>query len=257
MSLLVVVPTYSAFDYAKLAVESAAKTPGAVVAVIDDGSPDWPGERIVRGWLPSSVPFVIFRFDRNARSLTRSWNLGASVAREMGLEFVCFATSDCVFPVGWELPLIEGLGLDRFTVAGPVTNAPGHSPAQDVSRYLPGYVVSDDPDDIDETLGKLPDVGAVATKRLNGFCLFGRVDGLFAVADRGRVFDPSFPMDGSEDDLLRRAWAKGRGACVCSSSFVFHYRSVSRGLHKGGLDRGSVRLKVCAGCEKSNSDSKT
>jgi GT2 family glycosyltransferase len=244
----VIVPTYRQWEYVKLCVESLGRTPETMVpCVIDDASPDWPGDRIVRGWLHASQDFVIMRYDRNG-GLTRSWNFGAVVAREMGCDFVCFGNSDLVFPVGWEAGLIRA--CDDHSLVGPVTNAPGHSSGQAVEKYFDKYELSDDPDDIQFTQAKLGRGMAVESVRLNGFCMFARTEVIWEIPfSRGKIFDPGFPMVGNEDELVKRCWAVGRGAAYHTGSFVFHYRSVSRGGGRGKLDRGMVRLpEGCGEC---------
>lgn len=234
MSVAIIIPTYYHFAYAQLAIESAARTPNATLLIIDDGSPDWPSERIIRGWIPSHVPFIVQRYDKNAGSLTRSWNTGIRHARNLGCEFVVCGNADLVFPVGWWEP-IEMLLAD-FDFVGPLTNAPGHSRDQRIERVLPDYVLSDDPDDIDQTQREITGGGS-ATSRLNGFCFAGRVSAF----DRLGGFNPAKPMAGNEDDLFQRAAANGMTLGI-APSFVFHYRSVARGLKGRSLEGGAMRL---------------
>jgi GT2 family glycosyltransferase len=242
MSVAIIIPTYSHFAYAQLAIESAARTPGATLLVIDDGSPDWPSERIIRGWIPAHVPFIIQRYDKNAGSLTRSWNTGIRHARNLGCEYVVCGNADLVFPVGWWEPMEEL--FEHFYFVGPLTNAPGHSREQRIERVLPDYVLSDDPDDIDQAQREITGGGS-ATSRLNGFCFAGRVSAF----DRLGGFNPARPMAGNEDDLFQRAAANGMTLGI-APSFVFHYRSVSRGLKVNRLEGGAMRLAGCGGCGK-------
>lgn len=244
-----IIPTYRHFAYAQLAVESAARTPGVVVMVIDDGSPDWPGERIVRGWLPPTVPFVIQRYDGHAGSLSRSWNRGLHLARDMGTPYVVCANADVVFAEGWWEPVREL--LYSFDFVGPLTNAPGHCNGQNVTRYLPGYEVDDDPDMINEIQSRLERAAHPHLSRgqFNGFCIAGRTASFLRVGGTpGEVFDPRRPLAGNEDDFFCRAKTLGLRGAICPTSFVFHYRSVSRGLKGKRLDRGHTRLAGCTGC---------
>jgi len=47
--------------------------------------------------------------------------------------------------------------------------------------------------------------------------------------DSKHVFDPSHPMTENELELQIRWGFAGRKTAVAASSFVFHYRSISRG----------------------------
>lgn len=129
--------------------------------------------------------------------------------------------------------------------AGPVTNAPGHVREQEVGRYLDGYEVDDTA--VDETGERCRAIkrAPVDVPRLNGFCIAGRVASFFRVGNQ--PFSPSIPMAGNEDDFFRRSEGSRR---VVPQSFVFHYRSVSRGLDRPGLDGGAKRLAGCVGCGK-------
>jgi len=241
MQVGIILPSYGHFQYLHLAAESAAKTPGVVVIVVDDASKDWPGDRTVRGYLPNDVPFVIQRYDGNA-GLSRSWNAGLRICRNMGLPYAVCGNSDLVFSMGWWEHLEAALQSHDF--AGPVTNSPGHVRQQNVTRYIPGYVASDDPDDIEDTAKALRGAGHTVGVRsnLNGFCIAGKTDSFH----RAGNFNPSIPLAGNEDDLFKRSAALGMTCAVVPQSFVFHYRSVTRGDKFAGGQ--PVRLAGCTGC---------
>lgn len=247
-SVGIIIPTYGQWDYVKLAVESASRTPGAVIIIVDDGSPTWPGERVVSGWVGDGVPFVIQRYFGNRRNLSRSWNTGIEIARGMGCRYIVCGNSDLVFPARWWGPMRAALD-DGADFVGPVTNAPGHVRRQDVTRYLPTYDLSDDPDDIDQTQRELLDTEgpAIDAARLNGFCFAGSMRGFDQIGKR--PFDERVPMLGNEDDFFQRASqyhdAKVK---IAPRSFVFHYRSVSLGLDLSRPSQGAARIPGCAGC---------
>jgi len=247
MKVGIIIPSFNHFDYVHLACESASKTPGAVVIVVDDASPQWPGDRIVRGYLPSTVPFVIRRYDKNA-GLSRSWNAGIRICHDMGLPYAVCGNSDLVFSEGWWDPLEAALATNDF--AGPVTNAPGHVSAQNVAHYYPNYRLSDDPDDIDLTSRILRDRKGDFIERsmVNGFCIAGRTESFLRLSRE--PFDPSIPLAGNEDDFFDRAKEKGTTTCIVPSSFVFHYRSVTRRFGHPEREQGAVRLPGCGPCAK-------
>lgn len=245
MKLGIIIPSFNHFEYVHLACESAAKTPGAVVIVIDDASPQWPGDRIVRGYLPPTVPFVIRRYDGN-EGLSRSWNAGLRICRDMGLPYAVCGNSDLVFSNGWWAPIEDALKLHDF--AGPLTNAPGHVNAQNVANYLNDYDLSDDPDNIDSTGRELRSKfnSSFPRSMINGFCIAGKTGSFFQLSSE--PFDPSIPLGGNEDDFFDRAKERDLKACIVPSSFVFHYRSVTRRYHHPEREKGAVRLTGCEGC---------
>jgi GT2 family glycosyltransferase len=247
MNVGIIIPSFNHFDYVHLAVESAAKTPGAIVIIMDDASPKWPGDRVVRGYLPQNIPFVVQRYDTNA-GLSRSWNAGLRICRNLGLPYAVCGNSDLVFSNGWWEPIKQALQSHDF--AGPITNAPGHVGAQNVTRQLADYELSDDPDDIDMTAQRLRKNAAPPESRslINGFCIAGRTASFFDVAKE--PFDSTIPMAGNEDDFFERAKSKGMSSCFVPQSFVFHYRSVSRAFGKPKRKEGAMRLAGCGACQK-------
>jgi GT2 family glycosyltransferase len=172
------------------------------------------------------------RFVRRAVSggCTSGWNDGLVWARLEGFSTVLLANDDVVFGPGWDVGLDEA--LRDADLVGPLSNAPGlTSPAvQGVRRLLPAYEPSDDPDKIREVSEALTSLGAPPEKApVNGFCMAGRVASLWRCAYSDEfVFDPKFPMEGNETEFQNRASVLGFRTSVSSTSFVFHYRSVSR-----------------------------
>ena len=139
--------------------------------------------------------------------------------------------------------LKEGAG-----VVGPLTNAPGHRAKQQVSKYVKGYKVDDS--DI-----KLSEVSAILLKDragttepgpLNGFCLAALSEtwslGAYSLENH-QFFNPRYKMVRNEDDLMGR-WKKlGLSSCIALSSFVFHYRGVTRNPSGRNAGTGNLRIK--------------
>lgn len=236
-NLLVVVPVYSHWDYAVRTVASLYRAAAASYfessadvhcVVIDDGSPDhsplWE-QRLLD--IDPRVTFI--RYSNNA-GMTRSWNVGLGIARVGHFHWCCLANSDLLFTPGWDAHLRTA--GDEYALVGPVSNAPGHTTKhQDVARYLPGYTLSDDWDDLKAVAADLGSRGlAPVPARVNGFCMLTRTAVAWANPfDKDHVLDPRCPMAGNEDRLQDR-WARaGLKFAVVPSAFVFHYRSVTRG----------------------------
>lgn len=245
----IVIPTFNALDYARKAVRTAlATTPDPLVLVVDDNSPTWKGAKTWGDlW---GHPLVRFhRFPQNG-GLTRSWNWGIKEGIAAGATAVVAGNSDLLFPPGWWEPLEAALLARPLLLAGPLTNAPGHRPEQQVARYLPGYKLTDDPGYLAEAQARLlaeaPD--GVKAAKVNGFCMAA----LAASWERfrhasGQYFDPSpkFRMTKNEDELQGR-WAKAGGATgYVPRAFVFHYRGCTRkGATRGKEGRGFFRPKA-------------
>ena len=235
---LVVVPVYSHWDYALKTVESLYRATRSTFfdhqnsvdcVVYDDGSPDYTAER-ERELLAVDPRVSFYRYANNA-GMTRSWNAGLALARYLGREFCCLANSDLLFTPGWDTWLRDACKDHALT--GPVSNAAGHtSRFQDVALYAKDYKLSDDWADLCRTADELrvTQLGKVVPARVNGFCMMTRTEVAWRHAfDADNVFDPSCPMAGNEDRLQDRWKKAGLRFAVVPSSYVFHYRSVTRG----------------------------
>lgn len=252
--LLVIIPTYGHFDYAELAIESLLlTTPEAAVLIVDDGSKDWTTKgapmvsRLARRF--SGRDIVSFDLGEN-RGVTRMWNIGLEEARNHEFKYACTTNSDVVFAHDWWPRLKNGIEKFGYDLVGPVSNTPGPTARgeQEVGRWLPGGY--DKPDGGYEAV-RLVSLGLehyrelepfdVGTKGLgvNGFCMAAKTESWWKAAyDKTHVFNPGhrYRMTLSEDELHKRWRAKGMKIGIVPSSFVFHWRSVTRGdKYKKGL----------------------
>lgn len=247
--LLVVIPTFGAFDYAARAVRSALGNTrwfDPWVIVIDDASPEWvephAPKQISDLW-SLDVRLTTFRFPQNG-GLTRSWNCGLQFAKDRSIEFCCVANSDLYFPPGWDRGMSDALTRQGCHLVGPVTNAPGTEQAQYVGKYSLLYRkdrIDEDADKVQEELRGFQ-TGRVKETPLNGFCLAAKTETWWNTAyDKDHVFRPrnDFNSKGepnptplmtlNEYELQARWRAKGLKIAAALSSYVVHYRAVSRG----------------------------
>jgi GT2 family glycosyltransferase len=257
-SLLFVIPTYGAFDYATLAVTSALRNTthfDPAVLVVDDATPE-----SGRKALPTLVAAIekikaergncvrVHTFAENG-GLTRSWNYGLEEGIEKRFDYVCVTNSDVYFPHNWDTDIAAALG--QYALVGPVTNAPGSETQQFVKRYSILYDKKrlTDPEAIARIQQELLN-GKNITKpgTLNGFCMIAKTqtwrDNRF---DATTVFrprndfnsrgdpNPTPLMTLNEYELQHRWHSRGLQSGICVRSFVVHYRAVSRGA---GYKRG-------------------
>ncbi len=235
---LVVVPVHGHWEYALRTVKSLYwanessqfdSSQETDCVVFDDASPDYSKER-EQALLAVDRRVSFVRYKDRA-GMTRSWNSGLNLARAGSYVYACLANSDLMFTPAWDEPLRDA--LKAHALVGPVSNAPGlTSRVQAVEPYDPEYKLSDDWPDLAATAGRLraSQRGVVIPAKVNGFCMMTRTDVAWKNAyDRHHVFDPGKPMAGNEDELQKRWAARGLTSAVVPASFVFHYRSVTRG----------------------------
>lgn len=229
-STLVIVPSYGQFPYVIKTVESALQSsPDVHVAVIDDASSDWQ-EDFWSKWSISEARLSTFRFPENG-GVTRSWNQGLLLAKQLGFSYASAANSDLLFPKGWLDSCIKILDESPEKLLGPVTNEPGHRPKQNVTRYHKSYKRSDKIEEIQTLQDQLAKEYQNRFKQgpINGYCMFALTSTWWSNAfDENHVFNPGkrFRMIRNEDELQGR-W-KWENTAIVPGSFVFHYRGVSR-----------------------------
>lgn len=251
----IVIPVYGHYRYALSACRSVvASLQSCVLLVLDDATPGWPE---VDGWadfrcfldeMPAGRRYF-HRFPKNG-GLTRSWNLGLLMARDSGCDVVCVTNSDVLFASNWSKAV--GRSLESgWSLVGPVTNAPGTSVKQNVRLYLDRYVPDDNQSSIDRVGEELESRHGQTciSGTLNGFCLVALTETWFRNSWSEReVFRPRNDFDSrgrpnptplmtlQEYELQSRWHGRGLKTGFCPGSFVFHYRSVTRGKRYAGRD---------------------
>lgn len=231
VQVAVIVPTYNHLNYARAAIQSLVDTtPNSRAILVDDASKEWHGQK----WEKWPLDIMIkHRFEKNG-GLTRAWNEGLRIAKRIGAEFCVCANSDILFTSNWFASIAWALN-NGADLAGPLTNAPGHKPMQQIARYIKNYRVRDDRAYLDAIAQRVRSgLGAKAfiPGSINGFCMVAKTSVWWANSfDSVNVFNPAHKMTGNEDELQRRWSKRGKVLAIVPGSFVFHYRGVSR---KGG-----------------------
>lgn len=245
---LVVVPAYGQYQYVALAVASAiASSPKADVLVVDDASPDKFAADVGLDRLAAihGDRFGAIRLAENA-GLHVASNLGLKSASLRGYGYACVANSDVVFATGWLEPALAALAA--AALVGPVTNAPGSEAWQHVGDYSPVWAETAGVDDFEERIARtqadlaIRQGDRVKFGTLNGFCLVARTATWFKHAHApDEPFSPEVPFNAAgqpnptprltlgEYDLQRRWHAAGLKSAAALGSFVFHWRSATRG----------------------------
>lgn len=254
--LCVIVPTYSKFEYAQQAVSSAieaAKDVETHVFLVDDASPDFHGRDNIGEIAPNFiVRDLMAKYSKRLRlivnranvGLTKTWNTGITAAIVDGsFKYICVTNSDVVFPKAYDIGMTHALKSSRVDLVGPVTNAPGTEEAQFVKLYSSSYT-GPRVDRIDAVQTELLAKHSTEVKKmtLNGFCMMA-----LARTWENNMYAPSQPFKESnpfnskgqpnptpamtlQEYELQSRWHKlGLKSGVALSSYVFHYRSVTRG----------------------------
>jgi glycosyltransferase involved in cell wall biosynthesis len=252
-----VCPTYKALELHSYTEKSIltffATTPGGVVIVVDDGSGGFNREYVRRlaKLAPEPDRIVIEHFPR-ALGLTRSWNRGLSICADKQLDFGIAGNNDIIFPTRWYEGLIQ-LTAAGVALTGPLSNAPGVTAkgAQEITRHIQDYTLSDDLALLDSySLDLLArNKGRYHLSPINGFFQFAEMSAwIKGKYDNQHFYKPVnfFTTTGSKnatpyttlnEDELQARWHKiGLKSGIALSSFIFHYRAVSRGdKYKRGL----------------------
>ena len=255
-------PLYNAFAYGRRAALSFFKyTPeelNPICITVDDCSPlyheqDW-------NYWHTDMPAdrCVFHHFNQSDGLTRSWNWGLSKARKLGCRYAIAGNSDILFTPGWYEGLLWHLDRD-VALVGPVTNCPGwangNSQRQNVKNYYPGYQLLDDSVYLADVARHLKETRPIEEIRLldiGGFFTMATVDRWWAGAfqdapGKRHVFDPKHKLTNNEVELQKRWTRRGWTVGCVPSSFIYHYRAVSRGdrhNHQGWARLDDVHKSV-------------
>jgi len=231
-------PTYGQYEYARAAVESFFQnTHGGVTVVVDDGHP-----KFHQFW-DSHWNVVAHHFNERS-GLTRSWNHGLTMAREIRAEYTICGNSDILFTPGWHIGPVALLADDSVGLVGPLTNGPGlTNELQNIWDHVPDYVPSDEPVCLAEAAQWLrkryQPASCFAASRVNGFFMIGRTTRWWQGRyDNTHVFNPDrrYALTENENELQDRFRSRGWHSLVSLRSYIFHYRAVTRGeQHKHGM----------------------
>jgi GT2 family glycosyltransferase len=264
--LCVIIPTYGKFDYAAKAVTSAIESAFAVEAhvfLVDDASPDFHEKDATGEHVPNSIiRSLAERYPRRLRlivnrenvGLTKTWNTGILAAiKNSTFSYICVTNSDVVFPKSYDIGMTSALKSNRLDLVGPVTNAPGTEENQYIKLYSDNYR-GPDITAIDVVQNELLAKHSTKVKdmTLNGFCMMAKTstwaNNMYTTDQPFRDSNPfnskgqpnPTPAMTLQEYELQARWHKlGLKSGVALSSYVFHYRSVTRGprYNKGDWTR--------------------
>ena len=247
-----VCPTYQAHElhaYTERAISSFFKTtPNGVVILADDASPDWADYKLKLDSLCSDLGVSdrlrVIHFERSGK-LTRSWNSGLRMATHLKLDYAIAGNNDIIFTPNWHAGLLHALN-NGYDLVGPLSNAPGVTAKgiQEVRHYTDKYLLSDRDETLNAIAKDLYDnhLGKIVESAVNGFFQMAKVSswvaGKFSANDFYRPLNKftskgkvnRTPLMTLNEDELQARWRKlnMKSAVVCSS-YIFHYRAVSRG----------------------------
>lgn len=250
--IAVIVPVYGQLEFVLRCLKSLVRhTSDYHCFIIDDGSPDWND-----GWLEEFkkiVPAERMTFEKFApnRGLTAAWNRGLELARDGGFPYAALVNSDTLFSPGWLLRTVDA--LEKVDLVGPLSNAAGDMKHQQIEFVIRNYKLDDNEDSINELSATLKRKfsGQIKPGWVNGFWMAAKTDVWWANAfDATHVFDPANRLTGNETEFQKRFKGKVGAA---QDIFIFHYRSVSRGLEnaeqqycKGWFRTGTGEVKAPA-----------
>lgn len=271
-SIVLIMPVYGQRAYARRTLETFnASTPNPIVVIVDDASPPEPG--FDKEWWcidhPGAVTVHIQHLEN--LGLTAAWNTGFNAVRNIsGLgpdTLIVAGNSDLLFPAQWwRAPMaVTEPGSGRWDIVGPLTNAPGNCPDQDVNKWIRSTtkqgrrqadgglrlvqpITGQDNDVYNSVVcSDLWERYEAETRpaEVNGFCMIGRRAVWRWYAEdwwKGLVFpasilimpsgrkNPTPHMTGQECWLAAKVKAEGGRMGTCLGSYVAHWRSATRGI---------------------------
>lgn len=245
-------PVYTALIFAKYTQKSLKSffdtTPDGVAIVVNDGATGWsPAYAQSLHDLKANYPCAYLHILNFATSegLTRGWNAGLAKVAELDLDYAIAGNNDIIFSTGWHEGMLQALA-SGYSLVGPISNAPGDTAKgrQNVDLYMSDYQLTDNLIEVNKVAEQAHRIyfGQTVESRINGFFMMATLDtwkeGKFDEVNffkpknlfysKGRR-NPTPTMTLNEDELQARWAKKGMKSGIALSTFIFHYRSVSRG----------------------------
>lgn len=245
-------PTYEKFAYAREAIKTFFEyTDDGFCLLVDDASREWAKtdwNAFFKGIPREKVAY--HHFETNG-GLTRSWNHGLRMARDRAAEYTICGNSDILFTENWHERMTYHLeNTPNLGMVGPLSNAPGITAKgrQEIKNYFKGFSLTDDQDYLNCVAKHIyknrpeVDLDVKTPAGVNGFFLMAKTRTWWSFPfDKRNCFkprndknskgrrNPTPLMTLNEDELQRRWMNHGFRSGIVLSSFIFHYRAVSRG----------------------------
>ena len=137
-------------------------------------------------------------------------------------DFLVLLNNDLKFSNNWLKIILDEMDTNNATAGGPITNAPGHQPKQNIRKFLKEYKINDANKNINEVSKKLKNKKSFTASFLNGFCMVYDINWLNTLSQP--IFYYNDPNFGLEKKFF------GKHSCdplIIPSSFVFHYKQVT------------------------------
>lgn len=219
----IVMTSYNHIDYTARALESFYATINEKIDyelwLLDDNSSE-DIESIYNKYKSRGLKF--FKNKANT-GLTDLWNKGFELNKDKDYLILC--NNDVIFSNHWADNLIHALSNSiYFSVAVPVTNAPGHVAAQHIANFVKNYIPTDNQNEINLISEQIKDQIPQKTRKGNGFCLAIKASLLSRKLIEGVPFNNQFPLYGNEDEFFSRVKPR---TMIVPSSFIFHYKHIS------------------------------
>ena len=139
-------------------------------------------------------------------------------------DYLLILNNDLKFSKDWANHLLNEMIKEGALAAGPITNAPGHQPKQNIINFVNSYKLSDDQNEINEVAKSLIHKKSIRVSYLNGFCMAFNMNWLRSL-DKP-VFKYEDPNFGLETFFFKKNNPEPK-PLVVPSSFVFHYKQVT------------------------------
>jgi len=118
--LAVVIPVFNKVFWTQKTITSLIECTHSdmYVIVVNDGSTDSTSDYIndlgaVLG------DHLIYRVNEKNVGVNKSWNIGIETAIAAGCPYICVANNDLLFTDGWDIPLLDALDKDGYSLVSP------------------------------------------------------------------------------------------------------------------------------------------
>ena len=161
--------------------------------------------------------------------------------------YLVLLNNDLIFSKNWLNILLDQMIENNAKAAGPITNAPGHQPQQDVRKYISSYLISHEDKEINKIANKLKNHKNIFSSFINGFCM------VFNTKWLNEQIQPVFKYEDLNFGLEKKFFKNNPcKPLIVPSSFIFHCKQVTVkrndwAKHHFRLFDNSIKYKIAVG----------
>ena len=163
---------------------------------------------------------LIYYREKKQKGVNNLWNIGFELAKNS--DFIILVNNDVKFSKNWSNILINKMIKNKSVAAGPITNAPGNRPKQNINNYLNNYIPNDEDHNINLIAKMIIKNKSFNYRTINGFCMAFNTRWINTL--NKPIITSNDPNYAGEEVFFEKYPCY---PLIVTSSYIFHYKQVT------------------------------